>query len=85
MIGVDERTAGASLSLTDRQYSLGAVSFLILLNAQRSEAQAHLLLIQAQAARYADTAALYQALGGDWASRAEPAPAQTTSQQGDAR
>jgi NodT family efflux transporter outer membrane factor (OMF) lipoprotein len=80
-----EQTAGASLSLTDRQYSLGAVSFLILLNAQRSEAQAHLLLIQAQAARYADTAALYQALGGDWRSPAGPMPPQYTSQPGDAR
>jgi NodT family efflux transporter outer membrane factor (OMF) lipoprotein len=59
-------TAAASLALTDRQYSLGAVSFLTLLNAQRAENQAHILLIQAQAARYADTAALFQALGGGW-------------------
>jgi NodT family efflux transporter outer membrane factor (OMF) lipoprotein len=86
-----EQAAGASLSLTDRQYSLGAVSFLTLLNAQRAEAQAHLLLIQAQAARYADTAALYQALGGDWANgsatttaRADE-PAANSTLQGDAR
>ena len=87
-----EQTAAASLSLTDRQYSLGAVSFLSLLNAQRAESQAHLLLIQAQAARYADTAALYQALGGDWASqdtstaaRTSQSPGQNPSEQGEAR
>jgi NodT family efflux transporter outer membrane factor (OMF) lipoprotein len=61
-----EQTAAASLALTDRQYTLGAVSFLTLLNAQRTESQAHVLLIQAQAARLADTAALFQALGGGW-------------------
>jgi outer membrane protein TolC len=63
------QTAAASLALTDRQYALGAVSFLTLLNAQRVENQARTLLIQAQAARYADTAALFQALGGGWWNR----------------
>jgi NodT family efflux transporter outer membrane factor (OMF) lipoprotein len=63
-----EQTAAASLALTDRQYSLGAISFLTLLNAQRAEMQAHILMIQAEAARYADTAALFQALGGGWGS-----------------
>ncbi len=79
-----EQAASASLSLTDRQYSLGAVSFLTLLNAQRTEAQAHLLLIQAQAARYADTAALYQALGGDWANQTTTTTT-TARAQGDSR
>jgi len=60
------QTAAASLALTDRQYSLGAVSFLTLLNAQRADIQARTLLIQAQGARYADTAALFEALGGGW-------------------
>jgi len=64
-----EQAAAASLALTDRQYALGAVSFLTLLNAQRAEHQARTLLIQAQAARYADTAALFQALGGGWWNR----------------
>jgi NodT family efflux transporter outer membrane factor (OMF) lipoprotein len=78
-----EQTAAASLTLTERQYVLGAVSFLTLLNAQRTERQARILLIQAQAARYADTAALFQALGGGWwnrdarpAGQDAPAPAQ---------
>jgi len=33
--------------------------------------------VQAQAARYADTAALFQALGGGWWNREDVAPAKT--------
>jgi NodT family efflux transporter outer membrane factor (OMF) lipoprotein len=61
-----ERAAAASLRLADRQYAVGAQSYLTLLNAQRAEQQARIQLIQAQAARYADTAALFAALGGGW-------------------
>lgn len=69
-----EHAAAASLSLADKQYAMGAQSYLTLLNAQRTEQQARLLLIQAQAARYADTAALFAALGGGWWNRgAQPA------------
>ena len=64
-----EQTAVASLALAQRQYTLGATSFLTLLNAQHAERQARILLIQSQAARYADTAALFQALGGGWWNR----------------
>ena len=56
--------AAASLAITDRQYAVGAVSYLTLLNAQRAEQQTRISLIQSQAARLADTAALFQALGG---------------------
>ncbi len=42
-----------------------------LLNAQRTYEQARLTLVQAQAARLADTAALFQALGGGWWIRAD--------------
>jgi outer membrane protein TolC len=34
-------------------------------------------LVQAQAARYADTAALFQALGGGWWNRTDASPAKT--------
>jgi NodT family efflux transporter outer membrane factor (OMF) lipoprotein len=64
-----EHAAAASLDLTDRQYAIGAQSYLALLNAQRAQLQTRLLLIQAHAARYADTAALYAALGGGWWNR----------------
>jgi hypothetical protein len=45
-----------------------------LLNAERSYQQARLALVQAQAARYADTAALFQALGGGWWNRIDVVP-----------
>ena len=43
----------------------------MLLNAQQTYQQARLALVQAQANRLADTAALYQALGGGWWNRQE--------------
>jgi outer membrane protein TolC len=36
------------------------------LNAEQTYQQQRLSLVQAQAARFADTAALFQALGGGW-------------------
>ena len=66
-----ESLARESLDLVTRQYKLGAVSYLALLDAQRTYQQARVGLVQAQAARYADTAALFQALGGGWWNRAE--------------
>lgn len=62
-----EQAAAGSLAIIDRQFTLGASSYLALLTAQRTEQQARIALIQAQAARLTDTAALFQALGGgDW-------------------
>ncbi len=68
------RAAADTFDLTRNQYRLGAVTYIILLNAQRSYLQARLALVQAQAARYADTAALFQALGGGWWNRIDVAP-----------
>jgi NodT family efflux transporter outer membrane factor (OMF) lipoprotein len=64
-----EAAAAESLGLARNQYELGAVSYLVLLNAERQHQQATLTLAQAQAARFADTAALFQALGGGWWNR----------------
>lgn len=61
-----EAAARASLVLARHQFTLGAVSYLALLDAQRQYEQARIALVQARAARYADTAALFQALGGGW-------------------
>ncbi|MGH7247119.1 MAG: efflux transporter outer membrane subunit, partial [Pseudomonadota bacterium] len=63
------RAASETLDLARGQYRLGAISFVTLLNSERSYAQARLAVVQAQAARYADTAALFQALGGGWWNR----------------
>jgi NodT family efflux transporter outer membrane factor (OMF) lipoprotein len=63
------RTANDSLALAREQFRSGAINYLTLLNAQRTQQQALIGLAQAQAARYADTAALFQALGGGWWNR----------------
>ena len=68
-----ERAAASNLAITEAQFRAGGTSFLALLNAQNAHAQAQIALIQVRANRYADTAALYQALGGGWWNR-PPAP-----------
>ena len=64
-----EAAASDTFDLTQKEYQLGAVSYLSLLNAERQYQQSQIGLIQAQAARFADTAALFQALGGGWWNR----------------
>ena len=61
-----ERLAKEALDLVDRQYQLGAVSYLASLDAQRTYLSTRVALVQARAARFTDTAALFQALGGGW-------------------
>ena len=61
-----ERLADESLGLVTRQYQLGAVSYLASLDAQRTYLSTRTALVQARAARFTDTAALFQALGGGW-------------------
>jgi len=58
-----------SLETIRRNVELGSVGYLALLNAQQTYQQALLALAQAQANRFSDTAALFQALGGDWWTR----------------
>ncbi|MFN4014785.1 MAG: efflux transporter outer membrane subunit [Reyranella sp.] len=69
-----EQTAAASLRLSEQQYQLGAVNYLILLNAQQTYQTAVINRLRAQAARYSDTAALFQALGGGWWNRSDVDP-----------
>lgn len=59
-------SAQASLNITQQQFSLGGVGFLPLLIAQTQARNAEINLISAQAQRLADSAALYQAMGGGW-------------------
>jgi NodT family efflux transporter outer membrane factor (OMF) lipoprotein len=66
-----ERTAADSLALSQQQYGFGSLSYLSLLTAERTYQEAKIALIQAQAARFADTAALFQALGGGWWHQAD--------------
>ena len=64
-----ERASSKSLSIARKQLDLGDISYLALLNAEQAYQQAEINLVQALANRYADTAALYQALGGGWWNR----------------
>ncbi len=66
-----EQAAKVTLDLSQRQYKDGYASYLSLLSAEQSYQQARINLVLAQANRYADTAALFQALGGGWWRRTE--------------
>ena len=61
--------AKVTLDLTTKQMQVGYVSYLTLLSAEQTYQQALINLVQAQTNRYADTAALFQALGGGWWNR----------------
>jgi NodT family efflux transporter outer membrane factor (OMF) lipoprotein len=61
-----ENAAKVTYDLTRRQMEIGYVNYLTLLSAQTAYQQALLTRVQAQAARYGDTVALFQALGGGW-------------------
>ena len=75
-LDANARTLKARIAATDharvgyeiakRQYNLGGISHLALLDAQRQLLQTEMDRVQAQADRYADTAALLYALGGGW-------------------
>ena len=71
-----EAAARDTLDIAKKQVRYGATSYLSLLNAQREYHLARILLVQAQALRFADTAALFQALGGGWWNR-EPESGRT--------
>jgi NodT family efflux transporter outer membrane factor (OMF) lipoprotein len=72
---VAERSAQANLDLVQAQFKLGAVAYINLLNAQQSYQNTVLSRVKAQAARYSDTTALFQALGGGWWNRTDVDPA----------
>ena len=64
-----EDLAGKSLEITRKQFAAGGVSHVQLLIAERAYSEARQSRVLAEAARYADSAALYQALGGGWWNR----------------
>ena len=70
-----EAAAAESLAASQRQFHLGAISYLSLLTAEQTYQQARLNLVEAEATRFSDTAALFEALGGGWWHRADVAPA----------
>ncbi len=74
-----QTAAQKSLDISRQQLAFGAVSNIVLLTAQQTYLQSALVLVQAQASRFSDTVALFQALGGGWWNRADvpPAPVHT--------
>jgi len=69
--GAAEAAARTTLDLAQRQWRAGYSNYLALLNAEQAYQQALINLVQAQANRYADTAALFLALGGGWWNRTD--------------
>lgn len=63
--------ASVTLDLAKKQYQSGYANYLALLSAEQMYLQAVIVLAQAQASRYADSAALFQALGGGWWNRTD--------------
>ena len=68
-----ENAAKVAYDLTRRQMEIGYVNYLTLLSAESTYNQALLARVQAQATRFGDTVALFQALGGGWWNRKEVA------------
>ncbi len=63
--------ASVTLDLTKKQLEAGYTNYLALLSAEQAYQQTLMNLVQAQSNRYADTAVLFQALGGGWWNRSD--------------
>ena len=66
-----EEAARITLDLSQRQWKAGSANYVALLSAEQAYQQSRINLVLAQTNRFADTAALYQALGGGWWHRAD--------------
>jgi NodT family efflux transporter outer membrane factor (OMF) lipoprotein len=70
-----ETVAAQSLEIARAQYLGGTTTYSTVLNAEQTLLNARLNRVKAQAARFADTTALLQALGGGWWNRIDETPA----------
>ena len=68
-----ESSAKESLKLVQAQFKSGGASYLQVLTAEQSYQTSAIALVKARAQRYADTAALFQSLGGGWWNRTDVA------------
>jgi NodT family efflux transporter outer membrane factor (OMF) lipoprotein len=66
-----EQAAATTLDITRKQLQAGQIAYLSLLNAQQVYYQTLISVVQAKATRLADTAVLFQALGGGWWNRSD--------------
>jgi NodT family efflux transporter outer membrane factor (OMF) lipoprotein len=69
-----QKTAAASLAVARAQYAAGGNTYLNVLTAEQTDQSARLTLVGAQAARFTDSVALFQALGGGWWNRSDVDP-----------
>jgi len=69
-----EKATADSLAMAVEQFKTGAVPYANIINAQQSYLNARVSRIKAQATRFADTAALFQSLGGGWWNRTDETP-----------
>jgi NodT family efflux transporter outer membrane factor (OMF) lipoprotein len=67
-----ERAAKTSFDLANQQLQSGNANVLLFLNAEQGYLQAVVQVVEAQATRLSDTAALFAALGGGWWNREQP-------------
>jgi len=65
------QAAQQSLDVARAQFVAGATTYITVLQAQQTYQNARLSLVSAQAARFTDTVALFQALGGGWWNRSD--------------
>lgn len=70
-----EKAAAQSLDIARIQYRAGSTTYTTVLASEQALLNARLNRVKAQAARYADTTALLQALGGGWWNRIDETPA----------
>jgi NodT family efflux transporter outer membrane factor (OMF) lipoprotein len=70
-----EKAAGESFQIAQIQYRAGSTTYPTVINAEQSLLNARLNRVKAQAARYSDTVALMQSLGGGWWNRSDETPA----------
>ncbi len=80
-----DRATARSLQTARKQLDAGETSALPLLAAEQAQLQARGALTQARAARLADSAALFQSLGGGWWNRTDFAEAAPAGEQPAAR
>lgn len=69
-----QKTSSSSLAVARSQYSAGAGTYLNVLTAEQTDFSSRLNLITARTARFTDTVALFQALGGGWWNRTDVDP-----------
>lgn len=73
--------ADGAYQIALRRYDAGGISQVALLDAQRQQLQTALDQVSSQAARYSDSATLFQALGGGWWNETQSGLTRTTRQK----